>query len=236
MEQKPKRKRRTKAEMEAARAAGLEPAKRVRTSKKKTAPAAPKLAPEQSVLVMSCLNKDLGDKITKLANKQGVEIVLLEDRVVTDFLEGRGVSERKTLEEFLNDASNRIQTEKQCVALWTMLTGNAPVEEASNRAFTRTEVTKRTNLSHRKASQVLELLSAFGMVEWVKGDYEFKLKFDSKIRHQTIQTETMAMAKAINTDIARYKCSIFNDENLTDEVKKNLYSSFKKAVLECLEF
>ena len=35
MEQKPKRKRRTKAEMEAARAAELEPAKRVRTAKKK---------------------------------------------------------------------------------------------------------------------------------------------------------------------------------------------------------
>ena len=78
----PKRKRRTKAEMEAARAAGEAPAKRVKKELVKIrkgdeqAPKAPethavkpKLKPEQSVLIMACLEPQVAQKAMAAAKE-----------------------------------------------------------------------------------------------------------------------------------------------------------------------
>ena len=166
----PKRKRRTKAEIEAARAAGETPVKR--TNKKveeapkneEQAPKAPeehaakptKQPAERSVLIMACLEPEVSKKAIDAAKEKGVEVVILEDRVIHDYLSVRGKDEEKRdLGEFLNNTSNRLHAEDQCVKLWMILTGGESIENSETRIFTETEVVKKTNLSHGKSKQVL---------------------------------------------------------------------------------
>lgn len=243
----PKRKRRTREEMEAARAAGLEPAKRVRkTSKKKEAEiekspdefvAKPKLTAEQKVMMMACLNPIVSSAAINAAKENGVEVVILEDRVIHDYLSTKGKKEEGiSVADFLNNTSNRLHAEDQCVKLWMILTGGKPIEEVDDVVFTRTEVVKKTNLTHKKAEQVLQLLRAFGMLEYTKGIHEFKLHFNPKRQHQTIQTEIISMCQAMNNDILRFKASIESDKKMTEKEKSEIYEAFRNTIEESIKF
>ena len=240
----PKRKRRTKAEIEAARAAGETPVKRTNKNEEQ-APKAPeehaakptKQPAERSVLIMACLEPEVSKKAIDAAKEKGVEVVILDNRVIHDYLSVRGKDEEKRdLGEFLNNASNRLHAEDQCVKLWMILTGGEPIEDSGKRIFTETEVVKKTNLSHGKSKQVFQLLRAFGMLEFVKGTHEFVLHFNKKRCHQTIQTEVLAMCKALNNDILRYKASIEADNELTKEQKDDLYKTLQSAIDSTIEF
>jgi len=246
-EEAPKRKRRTREEMEAARAAGLEPAKRVRkTSKKKEAEiekspdefvAKPKLTAEQKVMMMACLNPIVSSAAINAAKENGVEVVILEDRVIHDYLSTKGKKEEGvSVADFLNNTSNRLHAEDQCVKLWMILTGGKPIEEVDDVVFTRTEVVRKTNLTHKKAEQVLQLLRAFGMLEYTKGIHEFKLHFNPKRQHQTIQTEIISMCQAMNNDILRFKASIESDKKMTEKEKSEIYEAFRNTVEESIKF
>lgn len=246
-EEAPKRKRRTREEMEAARAAGLEPAKRVRkTSKKKEAEiekspdefvAKPKLTAEQKVMMMACLNPIVSSAAINAAKENGVEVVILEDRVIHDYLSTKGKKEEGvSVADFLNNTSNRLHAEDQCVKLWMILTGGKPIEEVDDVVFTRTEVVRKTNLTHKKAEQVLQLLRAFGMLEYTKGVHEFKLHFNPKRQHQTIQTEIISMCQAINNDILRFKASIESDKKMTEKEKSEFYEAFRNTIEESIKF
>lgn len=246
-EEAPKRKRRTREEMEAARAAGLEPAKRVRkTSKKKEAEiekspdefvAKPKLTAEQKVLLMACLNPIVSSAAINAAKENGVEVVILEDRVIHDYISTKGKKEEGlNVSDFLNNTSNRLHAEDQCVKLWMILTGGKPIEEVDDVVFTRTEVVRKTNLTHKKAEQVLQLLRAFGMLEYTKGIHEFKLHFNPKRQHQTIQTEIISMCQAMNNDILRFKASIESDKKMTEKEKSEIYEAFRNTIEESIKF
>lgn len=246
-EEAPKRKRRTREEMEAARAAGLEPAKRVRkTSKKKEAEiekspdefvAKPKLTAEQKVMMMACLNPIVSSAAINAAKENGVEVVILEDRVIHDYISTKGKKEEGlNVSDFLNNTSNRLHAEDQCVKLWMILTGGKPIEGADDIVFTRTEVVKKTNLTHKKAEQVLQLLRAFGMLEYTKGIHEFKLHFNPKRQHQTIQTEIISMCQVMNNDILRFKASIESDKKMTEKEKSEIYEAFRNTIEESIKF
>lgn len=246
----PKRKRRTKEEIEVAKAAGtyktrgrkkVEEAPKEATDEQKAPEefqAKPtKLPAERSVLIMACLEPEVSKKAIDVAKEKGVEVVILEDRVIHDYLSVRGKDEEKRdLGEFLNNTSNRLHAEDQCVKLWMILTGGASIEIADECTFTRTEVVKKTNLTHSKASQVLQLLHAFGMLTFVKGGHEFTLNFSKKKCHDTIKTEVLAMCKAMNNDILRYKASIEADTELTKEQKDEMYKELQRAVDETIEY
>lgn len=246
----PKRKRRTKEEIEAAKAAGtykprqkkVKEAKEpdtVETKAPEDFQAKPtKLPAEQSVLIMACLQPEVSRKAIEAAKEKGVEVVVLEDRVIHDYLSvrDREGKEERSLGDFLNDTSNRLHAEDQCVKLWTILTKGQPIENAEQRVFTRTEVVKSTNLSHGKADQVFQLLRAFGMLRFTKGTHEFVLNFSKKKCHETIKTEVVAMCKAMNNDILRYKASIEADVDLTKEQKDELYKELQRAVDETIEY
>lgn len=194
---------------------------------------------EQSVLIMSCLNPIVSDAAIQAAKNNGVEVVILEDRVIHDYLSNRGYEEgqeKRDIGEFLNSTSNRIHAEDQCVKLWSILTGGKPIEDSDNVIFSKTDVVKRTSLTHSTASSVFQLLRAFGMLEFVKGTHEFKLHFDSKRRHSTIQTEILSMCKAINSDILRYKASIDSDKNLNQKQKNNFCALLESTIKKTIEF
>lgn len=244
----PKRKRRTKAEMEAARAAGEAPAKRVKKdtgeAKKgdEQAPKAPethavkpKLKPEQSVLIMACLEPQVAQKAIDAAKERGVEVVILEDKVIHDYLDMK-TKKPESLGEFLSNTSNRLQAEQNRTKLWMIVTGGAPVEQASTRIITETEVVKKTTLSHGQAKAMFNLLRAFGLLRFTKGTHEFVLNFDKNDCHNTIETEVLSMAEVMNNDILRFKNSIESDSSLSEEQKKQKYDEFKNSVCESLRF
>lgn len=244
----PKRKRRTKAEMEAARAAGEAPAKRVKKdtgeAKKgdEQAPKAPethavkpKLKPEQSVLIMACLEPQVAQKAIDAAKERGVEVVILEDKVIHDYLDMK-TKKPESLGEFLSNTSNRLQAEQNRTKLWMIVTGGAPVEQASTRIITETEVVKKTTLSHNQAKAMFNLLRAFGLLRFTKGTHEFVLNFDKNDCHNTIETEVLSMAEVMNNDILRFKNSIESDTSLSEEQKKQKYDEFKNSVCESLRF
>lgn len=244
----PKRKRRTKAEMEAARAAGEAPAKRVKKdtgeAKKgdEQAPKAPethavkpKLKPEQSVLIMACLEPQVAQKAMAAAKERGVEVVILEDKVIHDYLDIK-TKKPESLGEFLSNTSNRLQAEQNRTKLWMIITGGAPVEQASTRIITETEVVKKTTLSHNQAKAMFNLLRAFGLLRFTKGTHEFVLNFDKNDCHNTIETEVLSMAEVMNNDILRFKNSIESDTSLSEEQKKQKYDEFKNSVCESLRF
>jgi hypothetical protein len=244
----PKRKRRTKAEMEAARAAGEAPVKRVKKdtgeAKKgdEQAPKAPethavkpKLKPEQSVLIMACLEPQVAQKAIDAAKERGVEVVILEDKVIHDYLDMK-TKKPESLGEFLSNTSNRLQAEQNRTKLWMIITGGAPVEQASTRIITETEVVKKTTLSHNQAKAMFNLLRAFGLLRFTKGTHEFVLNFDKNDCHNTIETEVLSMAEVMNNDILRFKNSIESDTSLSEEQKKQKYDEFKNSVCESLRF
>lgn len=244
----PKRKRRTKAEMEAARAAGEAPVKRVKKdtgeAKKgdEQAPKAPethavkpKLKPEQSVLIMACLEPQVAQKAMAAAKERGVEVVILEDKVIHDYLDMK-TKKPESLGEFLSNTSNRLQAEQNRTKLWMIITGGAPVEQASTRIITETEVVKKTTLSHGQAKAMFNLLRAFGLLRFTKGTHEFVLNFDKNDCHNTIETEVLSMAEVMNNDILRFKNSIESDTSLSEEQKKQKYDEFKNSVCESLRF
>ena len=244
----PKRKRRTKAEIEAARAAGEAPAKRVKKdtgeAKKgyEQAPKAPethavkpKLKPEQSVLIMACLEPQVAQKAMDAAKERGVEVVILEDKVIHDYLDMK-TKKPESLGEFLSNTSNRLQAEQNRTKLWMIVTGGAPVEQASTRIITETEVVKKTTLSHGQAKAMFNLLRAFGLLRFTKGTHEFVLNFDKNDCHNTIETEVLSMAEVMNNDILRFKNSIESDTSLSEEQKKQKYDEFKNSVCESLRF
>lgn len=244
----PKRKRRTKAEMEAARAAGEAPAKRVKKdtgeAKKgdEQAPKAPethavkpKLKPEQSVLIMACLEPQVAQKAMAAAKERGVEVVILEDKVIHDYLDMK-TKKPESLGEFLSNTSNRLQAEQNRTKLWMIVTGGAPVEQASTRIITETEVVKKTTLSHGQAKAMFNLLRAFGLLRFTKGTHEFVLNFDKNDCHNTIETEVLSMAEVMNNNILRFKNSIESDTSLSEEQKKQEYDEFKNSVCESLRF
>ena len=244
----PKRKRRTKAEMEAARAAGEAPAKRVKKdageAKKgdeqspkapETHAVKPKLKPEQSVLIMACLEPQVAQKAMAAAKERGVEVVILEDKVIHDYLDMK-TKKPESLGEFLSNTSNRLQAEQNRTKLWMIVTGGAPVEQASTRIITETEVVKKTTLSHGQAKAMFNLLRAFGLLRFTKGTHEFVLNFDKNDCHNTIETEVLSMAEVMNNDILRFKNSIESDTSLSEEQKKQKYDEFKNSVCESLRF
>ena len=244
----PKRKRRTKAEMEAARAAGEAPAKRVKKDTGETkkgdeqAPKSPethavkpKLKPEQSVLIMACLEPQVAQKAMAAAKERGVEVVILEDKVIHDYLDMK-TNKPESLGEFLSNTSNRLQAEQNRTKLWMIVTGGAPVEQASTRIITETEVVKKTTLSHGQAKAMFNLLRAFGLLRFTKGTHEFVLNFDKNDCHNTIETEVLSMAEVMNNDILRFKNSIESDTSLSEEQKKQKYDEFKNSVCESLRF
>jgi len=246
----PKRKRRTKEEIEAAKAAGAykpKTRKKVEEAPKEEETAkAPeefqakptKLPAEQSVLIMACLQPDVSKRAIEAAKEKGVEVVVLEDRVIHDYLSvrDREGKEERSLGDFLNNTSNRLHAEDQCVKLWMILTKGQPIENAEQRVFTRTEVVKATNLTHGKADQVFQLLRVFGMLRFTKGTHEFVLNFSKKKCHDTIRTEVLAMCKEMNNDILRYKASIEADTELTKDQKKEMYEALQRAVDETIEY
>lgn len=146
-------------------------------------------------------------------------------------------TESDALRIFLESEENRKGAEEQAIQLWTILTGNKPIETSDETEFTATQVVRKTTLSHSKANNLFHLLRAFGFLDWTDvRQRAFKLHFNKEKCREVIKTEIIAVAKAVNSDIARYKALINADDTITVEDKEKRLASLKTAVLEALKF
>ena len=146
-------------------------------------------------------------------------------------------TESDAMKIFLESEENRKGAEEHAVRLWTILTGNKPIETSDDTEFTEMQVVKKTNLSHSKANNLFQLLRAFGFFEWTNMKKRaFRLHFNKEKCYEVIQTEIISVAKAINSDIARYKAAINADDTITSDDKETRLASMKTAVLEVLKF
>lgn len=195
------------------------------------------LSAEESVLIMSCLNSKVAKAAIKSAKENNVEVVILEDKVLHDYLKTKQSNVNSSLGDFLNNTSNRLQAKDQAVKLWNILFPGNDYEKMTTDTlvFTRAEVTRKTSLSHKEAESVLSLLRAFNYIEFVKGNYEFVFTFDKEIQREIIGKGIKALMDAVATDLIRYKSIISDDDNLTEEQKKEKLKSFIKTLKDSIK-
>ena len=182
----------------------------------------------ENLFVFATKNNELAKEIEEIVKKhEGIEIIRLEDRLLDDLISQQSKEENKpqTVEEFVNNEENRNAAETKALSLWNMLTNNQDLSECNNRIFTSAEVTTRTNLSHSKLKNLLELFDLFGLFEFVNGKrHEFKLIFGEKTKQANVYADIIQDVSNLNDDIARYK-AVFKEEEkekVVDELKTNI--------------
>lgn len=145
-------------------------------------------------------------------------------------------TEGERLKDFLSQDANREHAEEQCTKLWYLLTEGEEIEFSQNRVFKSSTVTNKTNLSHKTAQSLFELLRAFGLLTFVKGTHQFTLNFEPERVHKTIEKEVLAMAETLNSDIIRYKASLDADEGLTEEKRLELWNGLISKLISALPY
>lgn len=182
----------------------------------------------ENLFVFATKNNELAKEIEEIVKKhEGIEIIRLEDRLLDDLVKQQSKEENKpqTVEEFVNNEENKNAAETKALSLWNMLTNNQDLSECNNRIFTSAEVTTRTNLSHSKLKNLLELFDLFGLVEFINGKrHEFKLIFGENTKQANVYADIIQDITNLNDDIARYKATFNNEEKekVVDELKTNI--------------
>ena len=182
----------------------------------------------ENLFVFATKNNELAKEIEEIVKKhEDIEIIRLEDRLLDDLISQQSKEENKpqTVEEFVNNEENRNAAETKALSLWNMLTNNQDLSECNNRIFTSAEVTTRTNLSHSKLKNLLELFDLFGLVEFINGKHhEFKLIFGEKTKQANVYADIIQDVTNLNDDIARYKATFKDEEKekAVEELKTNI--------------
>lgn len=198
----------------------------------------PITSPDQKVLIVGCKNQEALKLIEALAKDLDLELVVLEDKSVDDYIARKQADkeEPKSLDKFLSDEANRKDAEGKAIQMFTFISPIKNIEGAEHQTFTRANITQQTNLSHKQAEEVLGLFEMFGLIEYVQGHHVFKFVFDKGRQHEVIRDEVMMGCELLNTDITRYKYSIDSDEKLDPEAKTELYLNLHKDINDTIEY
>jgi len=189
------------------------------------------LPPEQKILMLSCLNPSVLSSIKKLANKNKMEIVYLDEKIIWDYIEANKTSTAgDSLQNFLSTVENRSKAKEHAVHLWQILTGGDDFSNAEKRIFKRTDITRNTNLSHSKANNLLQLLFTFGYVEYVNKDFEFKFIFDEALQRKTLQAGIQSVCNVVFSDFVKYKTLVEQSETLSSEQKQEEINNMKDKI------
>ena len=171
-------------------------------------------------------NDTLAEAIQKTAEQHCTgEIIRIDDKLIDTITEARSKEKKApTVSEFVADEDNKNEAEKKALYLWNMMTNNAPVENASERIFTKTEIVRRTTLTHKTLGGLLELFRLFGFIEFVKGNYEFRFIFSQKTKQDNAYADIVEDIRLLNINIARYKNLLSEDEftEKWDKLRENI--------------
>lgn len=189
---------------------------------------------EQSVLIMACLNDEVSRIAKEAAEKRGVEVVLLENKVIKDYIDAKNNS--RNLDEFLKNTSNILRAKQNRDKLWKILTGGISPESSKEVIFTETDVVKKTTMSHSQAKALFNLLRVFGLLRFVEGGHKFVLNFSKEDCLNSIRKDSMDVVESMNDNILRFKNNLYSDDELSDDDKEKKYNEFKNKIFGSLHF
>lgn len=198
------------------------------------------LPPEQAVLLMSRLNPKLAGIIIKAAEKEGVKVVIFEDKVIYDYLEEQQKNSEATpiekLTQFINDSKNRAKAEEWALLLWNKFTNMADLSLAVSRIFTKAQIVQNTTFTNKEVAELLNTLKVFGFLEFTKGTHEFKLIFGKETQRASVRADVVQSCYTLNEHIQRYKSVLEGDDSLSADKKKEEYAIIQKDVDSLVEF
>lgn len=224
-------------------------AKKVETEKAavKTAVAEPKkkatakksvkkeLTAEESVVILACLNTNFLEKLNKLAEKEGVKLVLTNEQVIHDYVTQQAgeIDESARMTAFLKDDRNRKIAFAHAKEIFSILARSKDLTKAAGMEFEKKMLVKATTLSWTKAEEMLNTLEAFGFAKRIDKT-RFELVFDLKDIRNNIRNEVALSVEGLNFDIERYKGAV--EESSDIENKDEHLDEFKKEVTKNIVF
>lgn len=206
------------------------PAAEQKPTEKKASPA--QLKPEEKVLIMACKHPVVATAAIDAAKARGVEVVLLEDKVIEDYLIRKNAEKNKVtaMEAFLSNQKNRQEAHDNAVKLYAILTGGGDPDmlKVDDIVFTETQVVHATTLSHKKARQLFELLRAFGYIEFVSR-LEFKFIFNDTEKIENMLKGVESVSLMLVADIVRARAEI-NNANINQTVKDSFMERLSQSL------
>jgi hypothetical protein len=194
---------------------------------------------KNKVVILGCVNKDIIEKVKKLSDDNKAEFVLLNDKVVTDYIESKEIDNSKTekekLNKFLSNDKNRKEVSEKAILVWNILTNNGDISQAPNIVLSKTVLVKKSTLDFNQATELLDLLYAFGFLKYTNGKREFKLIFNDSIRVASAYLDVISKTNEVKLLIDKYigflkldkTVSVDNQKNLLDNLKKSIYNILK---------
>ena len=185
---------------------------------------------KKELLVYATRNESASEEVKAIADKhRNVTVMRLDSRLLEDLEKScsNENNERITLEEFLSSEDNKKNAEEKALTLWGIVTNNADLGLSKERVFTKTEVVKKTTLSHKQLNELIELLSLFGFIEVIE-KIKFKFVFDENLRRASALADIVIELRQLSVQVERYK--LLHDKDNQDEVMLNL----RKTVNEIL--
>lgn len=185
----------------------------------------------EDIIIAASTEQSVIDGLEDFARQRGKHLVLLDDKVITDYIKGTERSENQppqTVESFLQSNKNREEAETKAIALFNLITHNGDMLTAGDKVFKKSDITKRTNLTHKTLGELLTLFSLFGLIEWKKGDYEFSFVFSKEVRQASALADITNTTTMLNQNIVRYL------SQFSDEEKKTKFSEIRETVIESI--
>ena len=169
--------KKVKTEEAEVKTAAAEPKKK--TTAKKTAKK--ELTAEESVVILACLNTNFLEKLNKLAEKEGLKLVLTNEQVIHDYVAQQSgeIDESARMTAFLKDDRNRKVAFAHAKEIFSILARTKDLTKAADLEFEKKMLVKATTLSWKKADEMLNTLEAFGYAKRIDNN-KFKIIFDLK--------------------------------------------------------
>lgn len=186
---------------------------------------------EEDIIIAASTEQSVIDGLEDFARQRGKHLVLLNDKVITDYIKSTEQAEKqppKTVESFLQNEKNREEAETKAIALFNLITHNGDILTAKDRVFKKSYVTKRTNLTHKTLGELLTLFSLFGLIDWKKGDYEFSFVFSKEVRQASALADITNTTTMLNQNIVRYL------SQFSDVEKKEKLNYIRKEIIEAI--
>lgn len=223
--------KKVETEKAVAKTAAAEPKKK--TTAKKSAKK--ELTAEESVVILACLNTDFLEKLNKLAEKEGVKLVLTNEQVIHDYVAQKAgeIDESARMTAFLKDDRNRKVAFAHAKEIFSILARTKDLTKAADLEFEKKMLVKATTLSWKKADEMLNTLEAFGYAKRTENN-RFKIIFDLKDIRNNIRQEVTLSVESLNFDIERYKGAV--EESSDIENKDEHFDEFKKEVTKNIVF
>lgn len=185
----------------------------------------------EDIIIAASMEQSVIDGLEDFARQRDKHLVLLDDKVITDYIKGTERAEKQhhqMVDSFLQSEKNREEAETKAIALFNLITHNGDILTSGDKVFKKSDVTKRTNLTHKTLGELLTLFSLFGLIEWKKGDYEFSFVFSKDVRQSSAVADITNTITMLNQNIVRY-ISQFSDEE-----KKQKFSEIRGTIIESI--